>query len=279
MTTRTALLERFDTDQPVVGMVHLPALPGAPEFDGDRDAVRTRALEDARRLADGGIDGIIVENFGDAPFYPADVPNHVVVEMTAIATDLTDAVDVPVGINVLRNDAEAALSIAAAVDAAFVRVNVHVGTAATDQGILEGRAHETLRLRDRLAADVAILADVHVKHATPVGEQSIDRAALETVDRGKANGVIVSGLGTGVETPLADVERVADALAAHGHDRVPVFVGSGVTTETVGDCLAAGADGVIVGTAIKDGGETTAPVASGRVADLIAAARNSEPEQ
>ncbi|RZV08197.1 hypothetical protein BDK88_3163 [Natrinema hispanicum] len=279
MTTRTALLERFDTDQPVVGMVHLPALPGAPGFDGDRDAVRARALEDARRLADSGINGLILENFGDAPFYPDDVPKHVVAEMTAIATDLTDAVDVPVGINVLRNDAEAALSIAAAVDAAFVRVNVHVGTAATDQGVLEGRAHETLRLHDRLATNVAILADVHVKHATPVGEQPIDRAALETVDRGKADGVIVSGPGTGVETPLADVESVADTLAAHGHDRVPVFVGSGVTSETVGDCLAAGADGVIVGTALKAGGKTTAPVASERVADLVAAARNSEPEQ
>jgi len=210
---------------------------------------------------------------GTAPFYPDAVPNHVVAELTAIATAVTDAVDVPVGINVLRNDADAALSIAAAVNAAFVRVNVHIGAATTDQGILEGRAHETLRLRDRLATDVAILADVHVKHATPVGEQTIDRTALETVERGRADGVIVSGPGTGDETSLVDVERVVDGLAAHGHDRVPVFVGSGVTNETVGDCLAAGADGVIVGTALKEGGETTAPVASEPVADLVAAAR------
>jgi len=273
MATRTALRERFDADRPVIGMAHLPALPGAPGFDSDRAGVRARALADARRLEDGGIDGLILENFGDAPFYPNAVPKHVVAELTAIATAVTDAVDVPVGINILRNDAEAALSIAAAVDAAFVRVNVHVGTAATDQGILEGRAHETLRLRDRLEADVAILADVHVKHATPVGEQAIDRTALETVDRGRADGVIVSGPGTGVETPLADIECVADTLAAHGHDRVPVFVGSGVTSETVGDCLAAGADGVIVGTALKEDGATTAPVASERVAQLVAVAR------
>ena len=273
MVTSTAPLDRFDADRPVIGMVHLPALPGAPGFDGDRDAVRSRALADARRLADGGIDGLIIENFGDAPFYPDNVPTHVVAEMTAVATAVTDAVDVPVGINVLRNDAEAALSIAAAVDAAFVRINVHVGTAATDQGLLEGRAHETLRLRDRLATDVAILADVHVKHATPVGEQTTDRAALETVERGRADGLIVSGPGTGVETPLADIASVADALAAHGHDRVPVFVGSGVTSDTVGDCLAAGADGAIVGTALKEGSETTAPVASERVEALIAAAR------
>ncbi|MFD1564860.1 BtpA/SgcQ family protein [Haloarchaeobius amylolyticus] len=276
MATPTPPLERFEADRPVVGMVHLPALPGAPGFDGDRDAVRARALEDARRLEDGGVDGLILENFGDAPFYPDAVPKHVVAELTAIATAVTDAVDVPVGINVLRNDADAALSIAAAVDAAFVRVNVHVGTAATDQGVLEGRAHETLRLRDRLAADVAILADVHVKHATPVGDQAIDRAALETVERGRADGVIVSGPGTGVETPLADIERVTDALAEHDHEQAPVFVGSGVTSDTVDDCLAAGADGVIVGTALKEGGETTAPVTSERVAALVAAARAAD---
>ncbi|MDS0474254.1 BtpA/SgcQ family protein [Natrinema sp. 1APR25-10V2] len=275
MTSSIPVLERFDADRPVLGMVHLPALPGAPDFDGDRDAVRTRALEDARALEAGGVDGLVLENFGDAPFYPEDVPKHVVAELTAIATAVTDAVDAPVGINVLRNDAAAAVSIAAAVDADFVRVNVHVGTAATDQGLIEGRAHETLRLRDRLETDVAILADVHVKHASPVGERDVERAALETVERGRADGVIVSGPGTGVETPLADIECVASVLADRnaGRDRPPVFVGSGVTSETVGDCLAAGADGVIVGTALKRGGETTAPVSSERVAALVAAAR------
>ncbi|ELY69255.1 BtpA/SgcQ family protein [Natrinema versiforme] len=269
----------FETGRPVIGMVHLPPLPGAPGFgsgtedENGREAVRTRALEDAARLEAGGIDGIILENFGDAPFYPEDVPKHVVAEMTAIATALTDAVDVPVGINVLRNDAAAALSVAAAADADFVRVNVHVGTAATDQGILEGRAHETLRLRERLEADIAILADVHVKHATPIGETGIDRAALETVERGGADCVIVSGPGTGAETPLADIERVAEVLADPDGDRAPVFVGSGVTTETVADCLEAGADGVIVGTALKRGGETTNPVSQERVERLVASAR------
>ena len=272
----TPLLNRFDASKPVVGMVHLPPLPGTPAFDGDRDAVRDRALEDARRLEAGGVDGIILENFGDAPFHPDDVPKHVVAEMTAIATALTDAVDVPVGINVLRNDADAALSIAAAVDAEFVRVNVHLGTAATDQGVLEGRAHETLRLRDRIDADVAILADVHVKHATPVGDRSIERAALEAVERGRADGVIVSGPGTGDETALEDVERVADALdATDAVDRAPVFVGSGVTSETAGDCLAAGADGVIVGTALKEGAETTNPVSHERVETLVASRDSS----
>ncbi len=258
-------------------MVHLPPLPGAPGFDGDRDAIRTRALEDARRLEAGGADGIVLENFGDTPFYPEAVPNHVVADMTALASALQRTVEIPLGINVLRNDADAALSIAAATAADFIRVNVHVGTAATDQGLLEGQAHETLRLLDRLEADVAILADVHVKHATPVGERDLEQAALETVERGMADGVIVSGPGTGVETALEDVERVADVLTdqAATRERNLVFVGSGVTNETVGDCLEAGADGVIVGTALKAGGETTNPVSRERVETLVAAARDS----
>lgn len=270
------LLDRFDATHPVIGMIHLPPLPGAPGYDAasaDREAIRTRALEDAQRLEAGGIDGIIVENFGDAPFYPNDVPSHTVAEMSALTTDLTSAVDVPIGINVLRNDADAALSIAAAAGADFVRVNVHVGTAATDQGVLEGRAHETLRLRDRIDTDAAILADVHVKHATPVGDHSIEQAALETADRGGADGVIVSGPGTGTETALDDVERVAEVLSKH--ERVPVLVGSGVTSATVADCLEAGADGVIVGTALKVGGETTNPVSSERVTDLVSATRSN----
>jgi uncharacterized protein len=269
----TQFLDRFDARHPVVGMVHLPALPGAPGYDpasDSRETIRTRALEDARRLEAGGVDGLVVENFGDAPFYPEDVPKPVVAELTAVAAALTDAVDVPVGVNVLRNDAAAALSVAAATDAAFVRVNVHVGTAATDQGVLEGRAHETLRLRDRIDADVAILADVHVKHATPIGDTDLPQAVLETVERGRADGVVVSGPGTGAETALADVERVAETVAEYGLD-VPVFVGSGITAETIEDCLAAGADGTIVGTALKDGGETTNPVSRERVADVVAA--------
>ena len=272
----TPLLDRFDATHPVVGMVHLPPLSGAPDFDGDRAAIRDRALEDARRLEAGGIDGLIVENFGDAPFYPDDVPKHVVAEMTALVTGLTNAVDVPVGVNVLRNDADAALSIAAATNADFVRINVHVGTAATDQGVLEGQAHDTLRLREQLDADVAILADVHVKHATPVGETAIEQAALETAERGRADGVVVSGVGTGSETALEDVERVSSTLRETAtDDATPVFVGSGVTSETIGETLEAGANGVIVGTATKEGGETTNPVSLERVETVVTARDSS----
>jgi len=262
--------DTFETAHPIVGMIHLPALPGSPGYEGTRDAIRTRLLEDATALETGGVDAIMLENFGDTPFYPDSVPKTTVAEMAALTTTLTSAVDVPVGVNVLRNDAEAALAVAAAGGAAFVRVNVHVGTAATDQGLLEGQAHETLRLRDRIDADVAILADLHVKHATPVGDTDLEQVTLETVVRGGADGVIVSGSGTGQITPLEDIERVVNALETlEAH--VPVFVGSGVTPETITDCIAVGADGVIVGTALKEAGQTTNPVDGARVEELCTA--------
>lgn len=257
----------FNADRPIIGMVHLQSLPGAPGFDGDRAAIRERALADARALEAGGVDGLIVENFGDVPFYPESVPAHVVSEMTAVAGEVVETVDCPVGINVLRNDAEAALAVAGAVGAGFVRVNVHVGTAATDQGLLSGRAHETVRLRERVAPGVAILADVHVKHASPVGDRGVGRAARETVERGLADGVIVSGPGTGEEAPDTAIERVAGAVDA------PVFVGSGVTPGTVHGVFDLGADGAVVGSALERDGEAGNPVEEARVRTVVEAAR------
>ncbi|PSQ47691.1 phosphorybosylanthranilate isomerase [Halobacteriales archaeon SW_6_65_15] len=192
-----------DTDSPVVGMVHLPALPGAPKFSGDFEAVREAALRDARRLEAGGVDALVLENFGDAPFYPDDVPKHVVASMTRVAAEVRDEVALPMGVNVLRNDAEAALSVAAAVGAEFVRVNVHSGARVTDQGVVEGRAHETVRLRERLDAEVAILADLDVKHSAALADRPLDAEAVaEPVERGLADGIVVSGAGTGHEVAI-----------------------------------------------------------------------------
>jgi len=173
-----------DGGQPVIGMVHLPALPGAPKYEGDREAIIETAERDAGRLAAGGVDAIMVENFGDAPFYPDDVPNHVVASMTRAARAVVETADVPVGVNVLRNDADAALSVAAAVGGDFVRVNIHTGARVTDQGVIDGKAHETMRLRDRLGADVAVLADHDVKHSAPIAA----RVMLATTWLGTSSG-------------------------------------------------------------------------------------------
>lgn len=263
--------ELFDASTPLVGMVHLPALPGAPQYDQKRDELRARALADAHALAKNGIDGVLVENFGDAPFYPDDVPTHVVAEMTATARELALAVDTPLGVNVLRNDAEAALAVAAAAGGSFVRVNVHTGTAVTDQGVIEGHAHETLRLRERLDTDVAIFADVDVKHATPLGRRDRAGVVRETIDRGLADAVVVSGPETG--EPADDEDLLATLDGRDGATRdVPVFVGSGVTPANA-PALLDRADGAIVGTALKHNEETTNRVDPDSVAALVETVR------
>jgi membrane complex biogenesis BtpA family protein len=257
----------FDGDSALVGMVHLPPLPAAPGFSGSRGAIRTAAREDARTLADSGFDAVLVENFGDAPFYPDSVPKHTVAEMTAVVEDVRRAVELPVGVNVLRNDAGAAVSIGAAADAAFVRVNVHTGVRATDQGWLEGQAHKTMRLRDRLDADVSVFVDIDVKHSASPVDRDLDSLVRETIDRGLADGLIVSGTETGSAADSGTLDRV---LAARDDcaPEVPVLVGSGVTPDNAAALLGP-ADGAIVGTALKIDGETTNRVDHERARRLV----------
>ena len=258
-----ALTELFRTARPLIGVVHLQPLPGSPGFRGDRSAIRRRAVEDARAIAAGGMDGVLVENFGDAPFLPGGVPRHVVASLTAVVVHVVDAVDLPVGVNVLRNDTVSALAVAQAAGGAFVRANVWTGARLTDQGIVEGRAHEVTRLRGELGADVRVLADVDVKHSAPLAERPLEREVHETVERGLADAVVVTGDATGRPVDPAVLGRVRDAAGG-----TPVLAGSGVTVETVRRVLER-CDGAIVGTALKRGGETRAPVDPRRVEALV----------
>jgi membrane complex biogenesis BtpA family protein len=159
--------------------------------------------------------------------------------------EVVRSVAIPVGVNLLRNDAIGALAVAAAAGAQFIRVNVHSGQMLTDQGPLVGQAHETLRLRARLGCSVAILADVWVKHATPPPGASLELAAEDTFRRGLADALIVTGTGTGKATDLEQVRRVKAAVP-----EAPVWIGSGITPETVLHALSV-ADGLIVGSSLE----------------------------
>ena len=251
----------------LVGMVHLAPLPGSPDSRLSLTGVIEAACRDARTLTDAGFDAILVENFGDSPFRSTHVDPHTVACMTAVVRAVRQSVSLPIGVNVLRNDAEAALAIAAVCEAQFIRVNVLIGVYATDQGMIEGRADELLRYRRRIGSDVAIWADVHVKHALPLSSSSIAQAAEETAYRGKADALVVSGIGTGKPTDLNDLQQVRMAVA----DR-PLVVGSGATCANVA-ALFETADAIIVGTAIKHDGITTAAVDSARARELVTAAR------
>lgn len=255
-----ALPER---DGLLVGVVHLLALPGAPRHAGDMAAVLDHARADARALAAGGVDAIVVENFGDVPFHAGPVPAETVAGLAlALAAVREEAPRLCVGVNVLRNDARAGLGLAAATGAAFVRVNVHAGAAVTDQGLVQGRAAETLRERARLAPRVALLADVHVKHASPLGRETIADAAEETLERALADLVIVTGPGTGREAAREDLVQVAERV---GRERV--LIGSGLDLHNAA-ALLEHARGAIVGTALKHDGDVSRPVDPARVEAL-----------
>lgn len=243
----------------IVGMVHLLPLPGSHRWRGSMQEVLDRALADAHALAEGGVHAIMVENFGDTPFIPEAVPAVTVAAMTTSINGIRRELDIPVGVNVLRNDAAAALGICAATGASFIRVNVHAGAMLTDQGWISGRAHETLRLRAQLALDVAILADVLVKHATPPAGLTLEDAAMDTWQRAHADALIISGSGTGRPTKAGDVTRVHDALPD-----AQLLIGSGLTVQNAAELLAA-ATGAIVGTAFKTDQQPESPVDRARV--------------
>ncbi len=247
-----------------IGMVHVGPLPGAPDYDGDLQAVIDAAVADATTLAAAGFDGVMVENFGDAPFFADDVPKVTVAAMTK-AVDAVTASGLPIGVNVLRNDALAALSIAAATGAAFIRVNVLSGSMFTDQGEITGKAAEVARLRDAICPDVAVMADVFVKHAMPPAGVSLAEATRDLAERGGADAVIVSGSATGAAADIDELAIVADNTG------LPVYVGSGVTADSVAATLKI-ADGVIVGTATKPAGRIDAPVDADLAAAIIRAA-------
>lgn len=263
--------ELFPVPRVLIGVVHLPPLPGSPRGGAPLAEIVHQATRDARTLAEAGFDGIIVENFGDDPFYPDHVPPLTVAAMTTCALAVVEAtLAVPrpprVGINVLRNDAEAALAVAVAAGAAFIRVNVLTGAAVTDQGLIQGCAHTLLRQRRALGReDIAILADVLVKHASPLAPVGLADTARDTWFRGGADALILSGSGTGHPTdPQALVTARAAAPGA------PLLVGSGATVETL-PALFATADGIIVGTATKEGGQVHRPVDATRAARLVSA--------
>ena len=260
-------MDLLGLSKPFIGVIHLPPLPGAPGHCGERlQAIVERAASDATALAAGGADAAIVENFGDAPFARI-VSAETTAAMAILVSEVHRRTSLRLGVNVLRNDGVAALGIAAAADAAFIRINVFCGSAVTDSGWVDGTPRRLIELRRRLGATVAILADVHVKHAAHFN--SLEEAALDA-SRNGADALIVTGAATGHAPSPEDVSRVK----ASG--RLPVVAGSGITEGTVS--AFAHADGFIVGSTLHCGGDIMQPVDATRVrrvAEAIAALRTT----
>lgn len=257
-----ALQALFGRPRAVLGVVHLPALPGSPAYRGAPiDDLAAAALEDARRYAGGGVHGLIVENHGDLPFAkPGDLGPETAAVMAVLTDRIRREVGLPLGINVLANGALHALAVAQAGGAGFVRVNQWANAYVANEGILEGPAAAATRYRARLRAEgVRVFADVHVKHGAHaiVADRTLEELTrdLEFFD---ADAVIVTGQRTGDAADLSELRTV------RGATQLPLLVGSGVTPSNVGAILGV-ADGVIVASALKEEGVWWTPVSEAKV--------------
>jgi hypothetical protein len=253
--------ELFGCIKLILGVVHLKPLPGSINFKS-LDEVVEQALADARNLVKGGVDGLIIENFGDAPFYPEQVPPHTIASLVKVIQEIRREFEVPIGVNVLRNDAISALAIAYVCQLQFIRVNIFTGVSLTDQGVIEGKAHEIIRYREFLRAESKIFADVSVKHSRVLTSEDIKLVAQETAYRGLADVLIITGEKTGEPPDIQEVLEVKKVVP----DK-PILVGSGLDPGNIMSFYSH-ADGFIVGSYFKKGGEVSNPVDPARVRTL-----------
>lgn len=262
------IMDSFLSNKPLIGMLHLQPLAGSVGYacKGAKPIIDA-ALRDLYALESGGVDAVFVENLSDAP-YAKIAPVETVAMMTTIVHTLIERAHIPLGVNVLRNDGLAAMAIAAATGASFVRINVFCGSAFTDQGMIEGQARKLHWLQRDLGTETLILADVHVKHAAHL--TSLEEAALDA-ERNRPNALIVSGIGTGRRTSPEDLQTVKGIVS------LPVLIGSGVRIDNVATYREA--DGFIVGTVLKEDGHVDAPIDVERVkamSNAVASLRDPE---
>jgi membrane complex biogenesis BtpA family protein len=233
------------------------------------DQVLERSIEEATLLAEAGFPALMVENFGDAPFHADESDPETIAAMALAVSGVVEKTALPVGVNVLRNDALSALAVADVAGAQFIRVNVLTGVMYTDQGPIVGRADEIARRRAFLGSEIEIWADVMVKHATPPPGLTVEQAVEDTVVRGLADAVIVSGTRTGVEPDPDEAAKARSALPKG----VRLVIGSGAAVDNLG-LLVDVADTVIVGSSLKTDGNVSDRLDPERVAAFIEASRH-----
>lgn len=265
----TTILAMLGTDVRLIGMVHVGALPGTPRSSETLDAITERAVREARMLAEGGMHAVLIENMHDVPYLRREVGPEIVAAMTRIALAVEAAITVPLGVQILAGANRAALAVAQAAGATFIRAEGFAYAAVADEGIF-GEADAGLLLRERRrlgAGGVGILADVRKKHSAHAitADLSLGEIAQGAEFMG-ADGVIVTGGATGEPTSASDVKAVRSAVS------VPVLVGSGVTPDSA-PVLLDHADALIVGSALKHDGLWSNQVDPARVAALVESIR------
>jgi membrane complex biogenesis BtpA family protein len=252
----------FGAPRALIGVVHLEALPGTPAARLPLEQILERALADAAAYRGAGFHGLMVENMHDRPYLKRAVGPEIVAAMAVVGREVRRATGLPLGVQVLAGANREALAVAQAAGAGFVRVEGFAFAHVADEGLIESDAGELLRYRRAIGAEVVrVFADIKKKHSAHA--VTADVSLVETAHAAeffKADGVIVTGSATGHPADPAEVEAVAAATS------VPTLVGSGINPENLARFAAA--DGYIVGSWLKRGGDWTQPVDSTRAASL-----------
>lgn len=252
----------FDEGKTVIGMVHLLPLPGTPMYNGNMEEIYSSALRDARTLEEGGVNALMIENFGDMP-YKKTLDIEQIATMAAVSSIIKEQTNLPIGIDAAFCDYKAALSVALATKADFVRLPVFVDTVESFNGIMEPCSADALRYRKAIGAEhIAILADIQVKHTHMVIPNIPIEESAKVAVSCMADGIIVTGTQTGIETPLEAVKRVKAVVD------IPVIVGSGASATNIHEQLSF-ADGAIVGTSLKASSDPFSPIDLEKVKSLV----------
>jgi membrane complex biogenesis BtpA family protein len=252
-------LDLFANKKPIIAMAHLGPLPGAPGYDRDGgiDALTDAVAADIERLQGGGVDAIMFGNEGDRPYLLKATPESLAA-MSVVVARLTPMLRVPFGVNYLW-DPYATVALAVATGAAFAR-EIFTGVYASDMGLWQPDCAGALRLRATLGRpDLKLLFNINAEFAAPLDDRPIAQRAASAVFSSLADVICVSGPLTGQPAEQSDLQKVKAAVPD-----VPVFANTGVTIDNVAATLEI-ADGCVIGTHFKVGGDTWAPVDGERV--------------
>jgi len=255
--------EVLGTDKPVIAMAHLPPLPGTPLYDakGGMGAIVDYVRRDLAALQAGGVDCVMFGNEGDRPYVLNATPETLAAMAAAIAT-LKGEITVPFGVNYLW-DPVATVALAVATDAVFAR-EIFTGVYDSDMGLWQPDAAKALRLRHDLGRDdLKLMFNINAEFAAPIGDRPIEARAKSAVFSSLADVILVSGPMTGQAVDHSDLRRVKDAVGS-----TPVLANTGCTIDNIADILAV-ADGCVIGTHFKVGGDTWNPVDRDRVARFM----------
>src|SRR4051812_1832070 len=263
MDSRHIIRELFGVDRALIGAIHVDALPGTPSSRRGVAAIAGQAVNDARTYAAAGFHGLIIENMHDRPYLKGAVGPEIGAAMAVIGAEVRRAVSLPLGVQVLAGANTWAVAIAPACGASFVRGEGFVFAHVADEGLIESNAGALLRYRRAIGAEgVRVFADIKKKHSAHAITADVD--IVETAKAAEfflADGVIVSGVASGLPTDVDEVRAVSGGVT------IPTLVGSGITAENV--ARYASADALIVGTSIKRDGVWTNEVDSDRASELV----------